>query len=95
MMAHLLMFHGQECPHCRRMMSRVEKLENETGIRFERLEVWHDETNADLMRSYSEQIAPKCGHQLPVPTFLNPESKDAFCGEVEYEQLKDWALRQS
>jgi thiol-disulfide isomerase/thioredoxin len=94
MMAKLLMFHGQECPHCRIMMPRVEKLEKETGIRFEKHEIWHDEANADLMRSYHEAIKPKCGNQLRVPTFLNPETKDAMCGEVEYEKLRDWALRQ-
>lgn len=93
-MARLLMFHGQECPHCRRMMPRVERLENDTGIRFDKLEVWHDEANADLMRGYREYIGLKCGHELPVPTFFNPESKDAICGEIDYDDLKDWALRQ-
>jgi len=38
-MAKLLMFHGQECPHCHRMMPQVEKLETETGIRIEKREV--------------------------------------------------------
>ncbi|MBP1660846.1 MAG: hypothetical protein H6P95_2038, partial [Candidatus Aminicenantes bacterium] len=33
--------------------------------------------------------------QLRVPTFFNPETKDALCGEVEYEKLKDWVLRQA
>ncbi len=47
------------------------------------------------MRSYREALAPKCGSQLRVPTFFNMETKDAICGEVDYEKLKDWALRQS
>lgn len=46
------------------------------------------------MRSYKTVIAPKCGGQLRVPTFLNPETGDAICGEVEYDKLKDWAGRQ-
>lgn len=93
-MAQLMMFHGRECPHCRRMMPLVERLEQETGIMFDKREVWHDEKNADLMRSYRADLAPKCGQQLRVPTFFNPETKDAVCGEMEYEKLKDWALRQ-
>lgn len=92
-MAKLIMFHGRECPHCVRMMSLVEKLEKETGIKLEKLEVWHDEKNADLMRSYRELIAPKCGGQLRTPTFMNTETNDIMCGEVEYEELKDWASR--
>jgi hypothetical protein len=89
----LLMFYGQECPHFKKMLPLVEKLEQDTPIRFDKREVWHDEKNADLMRSYLEIIAPKCGHQLRVPTFLNTDTKDAMCGEVDLEKLKDWASR--
>jgi thiol-disulfide isomerase/thioredoxin len=94
MMAKLLMFHGKECPHCKKMMPLIEKLEKESDIRFEKYEVWHDEKNADLMRSYREVLAPKCGGQLRVPTFFNPETSDVMCGEVEYDKLKDWAAKQ-
>ncbi len=93
-MAKLLMFHGSECPHCKKMMPLVERLEQETAVRFEKLEIWHDEKNADLMRSYRDDLAPKCGQQLRVPTFFAPETKDAVCGEVDYDRLKGWALRQ-
>jgi thiol-disulfide isomerase/thioredoxin len=94
MMAKLMMFHGRECPHCRRMMPLVEKLEAETAARFDRREIWHDEKNADLMRSYKPVIAPKCGGQLRVPTFINTETNDVICGEVEYDKLKAWALKE-
>lgn len=89
----LIMFHGQECPHCRRMMPLVAALEKETGIVIEKLEVWHNEQNADLMRSYRPVIAAGCGGQLRVPTFFNTETSDLICGEVEYETLKEWASR--
>jgi thiol-disulfide isomerase/thioredoxin len=93
-MARLFMFHGRECPHCKKMMPLVERLEKETNIQFEKYEVWHDEKNADLMRSYKPVIGPKCGGQLRVPTFFNPETSDVICGEVEFEKLKEWASRQ-
>ena len=87
------MFHARECPHCKKMMPLVDKLEEEEGIKFERLEVWHNEENADLMRSYREVIAPKCGGQLRTPTFFNSETNDAICGEMEYDLLKNWASK--
>jgi thiol-disulfide isomerase/thioredoxin len=90
-MARLIMFHGLECPHCRKMMPLVEKLERETGVVFEKREIWHDEANAELMRSYMPVIAPKCGGQLRVPAFLNAETNDAVCGEIAYDKLKAWA----
>jgi len=89
----LVMFYARECPHCNNMLPLVDKLEKEEGINFERLEVWHDEKNADLMRSYRPVIAPKCGGQLKTPTFFNTETNDVLCGEVEYKKLKKWAMK--
>ncbi|NIM58926.1 MAG: hypothetical protein GTO16_08295 [Candidatus Aminicenantes bacterium] len=88
-----IMFWARECPHCKAMMPFVDKLEKEIGIKLEKLEIWHNEENADLMRSYRSVIAPKCGGQLRTPTFFNTESNDVICGEVEYETLKEWALK--
>jgi len=90
-MSKRIMFHGQECPHCEKMMPLVDRLEKEAGINLERLEVWHNEENADLMRSYKNILRPQCGGQLRTPTFFNPENNKAICGEVEYEVLKAWA----
>lgn len=87
------MFHGRECPHCKNMMPLVDKLEEDTGVKIERFEIWHNEKNADLMRSYRDIIAPVCGGQLRTPTFLNTETNDVLCGEVEYEKLKEWATK--
>ncbi len=88
-----IMFWARECPHCKNMMPYVDKLEEETGIKLKKLEIWHNEKNADLMRSYKPIIAPKCGGQLRTPTFFNTETNDVICGEVEYEKLKEWALK--
>ena len=88
-----IMFWARECPHCKNMMPHVDKLEKEIGIKLKKLEIWHNEKNADLMRSYKPIIAPKCGGQLRTPTFFNTETKNVICGEVEYEKLKEWALK--
>ncbi len=89
----LVMFWARECPHCKNMMPYVDKLEKETGIKLERLEIWHNEKNADFMRTYKEIISPVCGGQLRTPTFLNIETKDVICGEAEYKKLKNWATK--
>lgn len=90
-MSKIIMFHGQECPHCKRMMPLVDRLEEEEGIAMERLEIWHNEQNADKMRSLRDIIEPECGGQLRTPTFLNTETNGVLCGEVEYDKLKEWA----
>ncbi len=87
------MFWARECPHCRNMMPLVDRLVEEEGVEIEKLEIWHNEGNADLMRSFKDVIAPKCGGQLRTPTFFDSETNDVVCGEVEYEALKEWALK--
>lgn len=88
-----IMFWARECPHCQNMIPLVDKLEEKTDVKLERLEIWHNEKNADLMRSFKDVIAPKCGGQLRTPTFFDTETNDVICGEVEYEKLKEWALK--
>lgn len=91
-MVEILMFYGRECPHCKAMMPSVDRIEAETGLTIERLEIWHNEKNADRMRSHREVLAPKCGGQLRTPTFFKPASNDVLCGEVSYDALKAWIL---
>ncbi len=88
-----IMFWARECPHCRNMMPLVDRLIKEEGAEIEKLEIWHNEENADLMRSFKDVIAPKCGGQLRTPTFFDSETNDVICGEVEYDVLKEWALK--
>jgi thiol-disulfide isomerase/thioredoxin len=88
----LIMFWGRECPHCHVMMKSVERLEKEENVRFERLEVWHNEENAKKMRSLAKIIRPACGGELGTPIFYDPSGGTALCGEKPYEELKEWAL---
>ncbi len=82
----LLEFYGEECPHCRRMDSLVERLEKEEGLNMEKYEVWHNEENAQKMREYDKGF---CGG---VPFFFNTETGKYICGEDVYENLRHWAL---
>jgi thiol-disulfide isomerase/thioredoxin len=90
----IVIFYGRECPHCHAMMPLVEKLEKETGIKVEKLEVWHSEENASEMRKYADVIKPACGGSLGVPTFLHLETKGVLCGETDYATFKSWAQKQ-
>ncbi len=83
-------FYGEECPHCRDMESKVEKLRREEDIEIEQLEVWHDDENAEKMSEFDsdEDGKPLCGG---VPFFYNTESGEWLCGEEDYEKLVRWA----
>lgn len=88
----LIWFHGRECPHCRQLRPVVERLEKDNGLTITQLEVWHDEENADLMRSYAQVITPACGGELGVPAFYNEVTGKAICGgRITAEQLLEWA----
>jgi len=68
------------------MAPLVERLESEEGINIGKLEVWHHEANAKIMREYDKGY---CGG---VPFFFNKKTGKWICGETDYERLKQWAL---
>lgn len=82
----LIMFYGTECPHCHEMDPLVARLEKEEKITVERLEVWHNENNAKLMKKYDKDF---CGG---VPFFYKTKTKKWICGAAEYGELKKWAI---
>ncbi len=83
--AELIDFYGTECPHCIRMMPKIERLEKELNVKVKRMEVWHNEENAKVLEKYDDG---SCGG---VPYFYNTKTKKSLCGEVSYEELKAWA----
>ncbi|MBN2067205.1 MAG: hypothetical protein JW744_01930 [Candidatus Diapherotrites archaeon] len=88
----IIMYHGQECPHCRAMMPLVQKLEESEGIKLEKKEVWHNEKNAEEMRERGNKIRETCGGFLGTPTFFSTKTGSALCGEVPYEKLAEWSI---
>ena len=90
----LVEFFGKECPHCAKMASLVEKLEKETGLKVLKLEVWHSQENQLIMSQYEDMFAEASGGQVGVPTFYNKATGEVLCGEVDYETLKEWALKE-
>jgi thiol-disulfide isomerase/thioredoxin len=81
----LIEYFGTECPHCRTMAPLVDKLEQETGLKVERRETWHDKENE------SKRAADDNGFCGGVPFFVNTGNGRKLCGAVPYETLKSWA----
>ena len=50
----LIEFYGTECAHCKEMEPIMEKMQKELGIKITRLEVWHNNENAQLMQKYDK-----------------------------------------
>ena len=67
------------------MKPHVERLKKETGAELESYEVWHDDANAAKMEQYDKEL---CGG---VPFFFNTDTGKSICGEVSYEEFKQWA----
>ncbi len=80
----LIEFYGLECSHCIKMAPLVSKLEEETGVKIEKFETWHNADNNEKREEYDKGF---CGG---VPLFYNTETKDFICGEASYEELKKW-----
>lgn len=84
----LLFFYGTECPHCIRMEKLLDKLIKEEGITVRKIEIWHNEENNKLLEGLDCEAEP-CGG---VPFFLNQKTSKTICGEVKYNELKEWAV---
>ena len=69
-------FYGETCPHCVEMKPMVEKLEQELGLKVEKLEVWNNEANAQKLE---DMDCGKCGG---VPFFFNDANGDGIMGEA-------------
>lgn len=82
-------FYGAECPHCQKMMPIVAQVENETGVTFQKLEIWHNDTNQQTMLMHADNIERDCKF-LGVPTFYANKTGHAVCGELTADQLKDF-----
>lgn len=67
------------------MHQLVERLEREEKVKVEALEVWHDEENEKRWLELDKDL---CGG---VPFFYNIKTNKWRCGEVSYEELKEWA----
>lgn len=78
-------FYGEECPHCKAMEDKVERLQENMDVTVEQLEVWHDEENAEKKEELDDG---KCGG---VPFFINTDTGEWICGEAPYDELAAWA----
>ena len=72
------------------MIPIIEKVEKELGIKFTKLEVWHDNGNANFMKQVDkdENGNEFCGG---VPFFYNEKTGKKICGNTSKEKLKAWA----
>jgi thiol-disulfide isomerase/thioredoxin len=82
-------FYGEECPHCKKMIPIIQQVENETGIAFLKLEVWHNDTNQEHMSMHASDIERDCG-LVGVPTFLSTKTNKSVCGEMTADTLKQF-----
>ena len=82
-------FYGEGCQHCTRMIPVVEMVENETGVIFQKIEIWNNESNKETFLMHADAIERDCG-MLGVPAFYAAKTDRAICGEISAEKLKQF-----
>ncbi len=82
----LLFFYGLDCPHCLDSEKIVDELISD-GFEIEKLEVWYNEENDELMQKLDvgEEICDG------IPFFLNQKTNKKICGNAPYNEIKTWA----
>ena len=84
-------FYGEGCPHCNKMVPIVAQVENDTGVQFEKMEIWYNDTNKAFYRNYQDYITRDCGF-LGVPTFLSLKTNRSICGEKSADELERFII---
>ncbi len=80
----IILFYGQECPHCQRLEEWIKTNKIDEKIKINRKEVYHNQSNAELLG----QKAKKCAvntNSIGVP-FLTDGEK-CYTGEDEIMNL--------
>ncbi len=66
-------FYGEECPHCKDVRKFLDENGVESKYSFVKREVWHDRTNASLMRE-AANVCALSSNEIAVP-FVFSEGK--------------------
>lgn len=80
----IILFYGRECPHCQEVEKFLTDNKIADELKFEQMEVWHNNKNADLLR----QKAKQCGigeDKIGVP-FLYAKEK-CYIGTPDVEKF--------
>jgi len=73
------------------MVPIVAQVENDTGVQFEKMEIWYNDTNKAFYRDYQDYITRDCGF-LGVPTFLSLKTNRSICGEKSADELERFII---
>jgi len=81
----IIIYHGEECPHCKRTISMLGLLNNSYDIGMTLRETWHDETNAKELESVFNRFGVDPGMRGVPVSIVN--GKMMAIGELS---LKNW-----
>ena len=82
----LIFYHGTNCSYCEQAKPNLEKVEKELGIKFERKEIWNNETNKNEFVSVAKEKL--------IPSLYNPGTKDIIPRLITYEEILAWTKKQ-
>lgn len=89
-MKKIILFWGDGCPDCAKVMPWLDKLSKEFNIEFDMKEVWNDESNVKEREKYREIILEFCKDIDYVPCFVDIDKSKAICEPGSIEEMKDW-----
>jgi hypothetical protein len=80
--AGIVLFYGQECPHCKIVEDFIAQNKIDEKVKINRLEVWHNKSNAKLLGNVATDICKITGNSVGVP-FLYDGNGKCYIGEVD------------
>jgi hypothetical protein len=81
-------FYGAECEGCAMVAGFIDTIEKDQGVKFRKLEVWHNSRNQSTMMEFSKD---RCH---TVPMLYNKRTDSVLCGSPTKDDIEKWVREQ-
>lgn len=85
--SNIILFYGQECPHCKDVDKFLEENRIAEKVKFDRLEVFHNVKNGAILKEKAKQCGIENKKEIGVPLVYAFEENKCFIGTPEIEDF--------
>ena len=83
----IILFYGQECPHCRDVDKFLEENRIAEKVKFDRLEVFHNQANGEILAEKARKCGIENEKEIGVPFLYDIQKNQCFTGTPEIEDF--------
>ncbi len=83
----ILLFYGQECPHCKEVEKFIEENQLTSKLKFDQLEVFHNQENGKILSEIAKKCQIENEDEVGVPFLYDSRENRCYIGTPEIEDF--------